>query len=317
MILDVNFWEGECEAPLLRRNAEFLSKETAEAMVKRAEGWVDLIQSKVGNVDVSSRHPVTDEAMLRIFIMDAERTFDDPERRKLMSSTLERVCGEIGDYHQGLGFVVAYLLLHLKDQDTIAKVALGLHRHYVQGYYMTAPTAYVRDAKVFFKMLKVYYPDVHAKIQFVPPEAFCSKWFIGFCVHVLPFPALIEFFEAVLAKGQSFLFQFGMALVKNCERELMESKDVATQLEILRLDVKKYPDSKKSEDSVEDGSFFRQIVADALDFELEKVDIESLRAEVEEEMRLAEEQRKRRDAERKDESDDEIVFSDEESNEGS
>eukprot|EP01068_Selenidium_serpulae_P010953 Selendium_serpulae@DN5572_c1_g1_i1.p1 len=312
MILDDTFWEEEHEAPLLRRNGGFLSKESAASIVDRASGWIDLMQSKAGDIDVSEKHTVKDEAMLRIFKMDAERTFDDPQRRTLMSDTLERVCAEIDDYHQGLGFIVAYLLLHIRDIDTIAKIVLGLHRHYVEGYFMTTPRAYVRDAKVFFKALKVYFPEAHTKLQSLPPEAFCSKWFIGFNVHVLPFPALIDFFEALLTKGQDFLFQFGLALVKNCQKDIMSAKDVSVQLEILRLDVKQYPDNTKANDSDVDGSFFKQIVEDAIQFDIKDIDVDSLRKEVDEEMRIVEEERAKRQAERQDDSDDEIVFSDEE-----
>eukprot|EP01068_Selenidium_serpulae_P001574 Selendium_serpulae@DN1716_c0_g1_i1.p1 len=154
MILDDTFWEQEREAPLLRRNGGFLSKETAAGVVDRASKWIDLMKSRAGDIDVSAKHTVEDEAMLRVFKMDAERTFNDPQRRKLMSDTLERVCAEIGAYHEDLGSGVGYLLLHIKDINTIAKIVLGLHRHYVEGYFMTTPRAYVRDAKVFFKALK-------------------------------------------------------------------------------------------------------------------------------------------------------------------
>eukprot|EP01068_Selenidium_serpulae_P010954 Selendium_serpulae@DN5572_c1_g1_i10.p1 len=297
MILDDTFWEEEHEAPLLRRNGGFLSKESAASIVDRASGWIDLMQSKAGDIDVSEKHTVKDEAMLRIFKMDAERTFDDPQRRTLMSDTLERVCAEIDDYHQGLGFIVAYLLLHIRDIDTIAKIVLGLHRHYVEGYFMTTPRAYVRDAKVFFKALKVYFPEVHTKLQNnIEPEAFCSKWFIGFNLHVLPFPALIDFFEAFLKTGQTFLFQFGLALVKNCQKDILSAKDPTAELLILCLDVKQYPDNTKANESDVDGSFFKQIVEDAIQFDIKKIDIDSLRKEADEEIRIVEEQKETRHA---------------------
>ena len=47
----------------------------------------------------------------------------------------------------------------------------------------------------------------------VVPEAYASKWFIGLCVHVLPFEALLAYVEAFLEEGFPFLFKFSLALV--------------------------------------------------------------------------------------------------------
>ena len=63
---------------------------------------------------------------------------------------------------------------------------------YTPGYWRAAPEPYVRDAMVYARLLQEREPEVakllHAAC--IVPEAYASKWFIGLCVHVLPFQAL-------------------------------------------------------------------------------------------------------------------------------
>lgn len=36
------------------------------------------------------------------------------------------------------------------------------------------------------------------------PETYCQKWFVGLCVHVLPFSALLDFFDAFFKGGKLY-----------------------------------------------------------------------------------------------------------------
>ena len=88
----------------------------------------------------------------------------------------------------------------------------------------------------------------------VVPEAYASKWFIGLCVHVLPFEALFDFVEArpptrkpvpcycaamrgarrpilgmrtlqaFLTEGFVFLFKFSLALIEKTSDKLLACK---------------------------------------------------------------------------------------------
>eukprot|EP00921_Rhytidocystis_pertsovi_P023666 GHVQ01037941.1.p1 GENE.GHVQ01037941.1~~GHVQ01037941.1.p1 ORF type:complete len:422 (-),score=64.57 GHVQ01037941.1:333-1433(-) len=321
MITSKDFWEEEGEAPILNRNEGFLEGDEGNVGITRAKGFMEIVESFTKQKTHLEVIPdCNDEAALRIFRLDAERTFKSHKNREQMIMVLQTLWHELGDYHQGLGFIVAVLLLVLPPQDVV-NICVALHRHYVPGYYKSAAAAYVRDAKVYWKLVEKFFPHVAEQMEgSAPPEAFCSKWFVGLCVHVLPFKALFLFFEGFFSKGVEFLMQFGLALMKNCEADLMSTKDVSRLLAILRLDVSLYPDHKKVEEANEQedatgeneaGSFFVRIVEDALNFELSGVDIEALRSEVLEEMAQYEIKRKQREAEMNEYSDDEIVFSDE------
>lgn len=176
---------------------------------------------------------------------------------------------ELLDYHQGLGFVASFLLLLLPAEDVL-RLCVGLHRLYVQGYFKAAPVAYVRDARVMQKLVDERMPrlGVHLK-ELACAEAYASKWFVGLNVHVLTFEALFDFFEALLETGDVFLFQFAIALLQNCEEELLASANAAEALEILRLDAARYTNKHKAKDNEQDGSFFLKIVNDAKAVQIE------------------------------------------------
>nr|CEL68910.1 TPA: TBC domain containing protein [Neospora caninum Liverpool] len=313
MIGSEDFWRTEADAPLLNRNADFVKQENAQEMIARARKLVDLVESGAGtDVSIELVPDCGDEGARRIFVLDAERTFKDPKHREQMVSVLQSLWPELQDYHQGLGFLVAFLLLYLPPED-VAKVAIGLHRHYVPGYFKSAPAAYVRDARVYQKLMHKFFPEIATSIEDLTcPEAYVSKWFIGMNVHVLTFEAMMMFLEAFLEKKDTFLFQFGLALLKNVQPDLVATKDVSKTLAVLRLDQSLYPNTKQAEGSDEPGSFFTRIVEDAIDFDLGDADIEKLREQALEEMRLEEEKRKEREKQLGLDSDDEIVFSDEE-----
>lgn len=312
MIASDDFWTVEAGAPLLDRNAGFVRKENSKEVMERARNLVDLLEKGAGSdVSVDLIPDCADEAAKRIFVLDAERTFKDSKHREQMISVLQSLWPELQDYHQGLGFLVAFLLLYLPPKD-VAKVAIGLHRHYVPGYFKSAPAAYVRDARVYQKLMGKFFPELAETMEDLTcPEAYVSKWFIGMNVHVLTFEAMMTFLESLLEKKDIFLFQYGLALLKNVEPDLAATKDVSKALAILRLDQSLYPNTKEAGDGDGPGSFFTRIVEDAINFDLGDTDIEKLRQEALEEMRLEEEKRKEREKQLGLDSDDEIVFSDE------
>lgn len=270
MIRETTFWDRELEAPLLKRNAGFITPDSVNTVLERARHWIDLSRDRGGDIQLPKwKIKCDDPASQRIFELDAERTFKDPQHRQDFVGALSTVYEETRDYHQGLGFIVAFLLLFLNKEEVV-KIVLRLHRNYVPGYFKAAPVAYVRDAKTYERILEKFFPAVHKHVtSMIPAEAYCSKWFVGFNVHVLPFPALADFFDSFLANGEEFHFKYSMALVKNTEKDIMATNDVGKVLAILRLDAKEYPDGTKAigEDS-SPGNFFDLIVVDARGFEL-------------------------------------------------
>jgi len=252
-----------------------------------------------------------DEAALRIFLRDAERTFQDEGHREAFMDMLKRVWPENRDYHQGLGYVSSLLML-LFDSKTTLGILLKLSREpkYTPGYWRAAPEPFVRDAMVYGRLVQEFEPEVAALLQqaCVVPEAYASKWFVGLCVHVLPYEALFDFLEGFLREGYMFLFKFSIALVQATKAKLLSFKptDVNLILEVLRLDICQYADD------FEGGAFFTGIVKAAAQVPLEQAHIEKLREEEAAVLEAKMIKTRAREAELAAESDDEIVFSDEE-----
>ena len=199
------------------------------------------------------------------------------------------------------------------DDETTVGILLSLARmeRYTPGYWRAAPHAYVRDARVYARLVEERLPRVSARLQdaCLVPEAYASKWFIGLCVHVLPFEALISYVEAFLEQGYVFLFKFSVAVVDAISHRLLAPgpADPGAFLEHLRLDRELYPDDHS------EGTFFNDLVATARDHvDIECSHIDALR---EEEWALLEERMRRvqeiEASMRAEFSDDEIVFSDE------
>lgn len=305
-----------------------MTHENEREIISRVNGWKDLLQIDKQEFDFEKlRSTDVSEENIRIFRRDAERTYVSKdsaevdertkERQDRHVETLKLIVGEVQDYHQGLGYIVAFLGLFLEPED-VAKYALTLHREekYCKGYFMGAPQSFVADAKVFYKVLERHHPRIysHLSSKGVLAEMFVVKWFVGLCLHVLPFSALFSFYENFFTHGSDYLFKFGLKYIETFETELMEANNTHSQMTILRAEDDradwKLPPALIERHESE--NVFESIVVASIDLEFE-CDLESMRKNERESVAAAVLEAKRKDQELKDlYSDDEIVFSDEE-----
>jgi len=311
LIFDAEFWQKEHGAPLLKRNAKFLpTQEVPDELRQRLAAWPVLCGADSEEEVVEG--VCDDEAALRIFLRDAERTFKDETHRSRMIELLKRVWPENRDYHQGLGYVTSLFMLFFDDETTV-RMLLQLTRkeRYTPGYWRAAPEPYVRDAMVYARLVEERLPEVASllKAACVVPESYASKWLIGLNVHVLPFASLVTFVEAFLERGHIFLFQFSLALVQKVSTRLLAlaPTDVNVIYELLRLDETAFPN-----ESEEELAFFAELVEEAKAVSLEPEQIASLREEEAAILEAKMVKAREREAALAAESDDEIVFSDEE-----
>ncbi|SOV13940.1 GTPase-activating protein, putative [Plasmodium sp. gorilla clade G2] len=312
MIVGNKFWDEEKDAPILKRNANYINRENCEYICKRAEHFYDIMLSYIKeDINVEIKEDCNDKEILRIIKLDAERTFNKEENRKLLIQVLQSIYPITNDYHQGISFISSFLLLFLEPKDVV-KIITGLHKYYLPGYFKAMPKAYVRDSRVFLSILNIFHPKLYEHIKnLITPEAFVSKWFIGLNVHVLTFESLMLFFENLLKEGEIFLFKYSIALCKTLEKEIINTSDVSKLLALLRLDQKLFPNDYKVSEGQKIGEFFLNIIHTAKTIDLSNINLHKLRDEAYEQMRLEEERRKQIEMERL-LTDDEIIFSDEE-----
>lgn len=83
------------------------------------------------------------------------------------------------------------------------------------------------------------------------PSSFCQKWFVGLCVHVLPFEYLFQYFEGFLEGGHKFLFQFGLSLIHQLQDKLLAlHNNHSVTLGLLRLDPSFIPHDVKFDEMI-------------------------------------------------------------------
>ncbi|KAI4839283.1 GTPase-activating protein [Plasmodium brasilianum] len=312
MIIGKNFWDEEKDAPILKRNANYINKENCEYVCKRAENFYEIMLSYIKEeINVELKEDCNDKEILRIIKLDAERTFNKEENRLLLIAVLQSIYPITNDYHQGISFISSFLLLFLEPKEVV-KIITGLHKYYLPGYFKAMPKAYVRDSRVFLSILNYFNPKLYEHIKnLITPEAFVSKWFIGLNVHVLTFESLMLFFEHLLKEGEIFLFKYSIALCGTLEQEIMNTSDVSKLLALLRLDQKLFPNDYKKSEAQKNGDFFLNIIEASLKVDMTNIDLCKLREEACKQMQLEEEKRKQIEMERL-LTDDEIIFSDEE-----
>jgi hypothetical protein len=247
MFADPSFWEDEKDSPLLARNHGFVTPENAALRIARVQAWPFLVGAQPCDPSVADQ--VTKPDFLRIIARDADRTFipkDDPEiqkrtavRQEIHCRNLKVAYHEIQDYHQGLGYIGAFLALFL-DTPAVGSILLALHRseHHSRGYFLKEPQAFVGDARAMNLLLAREHPEVAARLQKwgVVPEMYMVKWFCGLGVHVLPYEYLFDYFELYFRFGTEFVFKFALAYVEHFSEHLLAANGTPELMTTLRAE---------------------------------------------------------------------------------
>lgn len=296
MLRSENFWKLESQALILGRNCGFLRSDMPasqlDSLFDRAEQWL-----ADAEVDLDGPCPVPhleasisdSKSVTEILVKDALRTFSSQEFQSEYLSALVSLHNVFGDYHQGLGFITAVLLL-VMSKDRVYRLLYKMNESekYLRGYWKAAPQAFVRDARVLQRLhhsLAQQCPEVdeaakRAEQCGMIPEAYAQKYFCGLCVHVLPFEALFSFLSAFFAGGSLFLLAFGFSMMKDLSVRILSAKktDVVIISALLRLDAEQFPGMSEGKNS----EFFMEIVRGAREEDLALIDedaVQKMRAE--------------------------------------
>jgi hypothetical protein len=266
-----NIWEDEKQAPLLDTERGFLKKDVQGAL-DRAAKWPSLI-SDLPPLDIEQFEKELSDlpAPDRIHIHDAERTFTNTQNRQKLIRILNLLNKRFNDYHQGLSYASSFLLLTLDEPMTVNILThLFQNEKYIKDYWKSQSIASAIDAYVFDKLMKIHFPDVHAHLakNAILPETYCQKWFVGLCVHVLPFEPLFNFYEHFFTEGHKFLIRFALSLIKHMKDLILKTNDTSTIYSYLRLDPK-YVSTEKALSIVED---YKEFDVSELNFEHERTE---------------------------------------------
>eukprot|EP01116_Phalansterium_solitarium_P020061 TRINITY_DN580_c0_g2_i1.p1 TRINITY_DN580_c0_g2~~TRINITY_DN580_c0_g2_i1.p1 ORF type:complete len:409 (-),score=169.17 TRINITY_DN580_c0_g2_i1:13-1134(-) len=270
MLRSEDFWTVEREAPLLNLNNGFLEKE-GDALFDRVAKWAK--QLGVTPSDAATLVPIVAPPgePKRIFVADAERTFKGTGNRQKLIRLLSSLDAEFGDYHQGLSYVASFLLLFL-DEATVRAMLVKLNssEFYMKDYWRAESFGSARDAHVFDHVLRKVEPSVpkHLDNNTIACTTYCTKWFVGLCIHVLPYESLFPFLDAFFEKGWTFVLQFGLSLMDSVKETLLKSQNPAVLFGLLRLEPKQVSPAQTV-----------SIVEKASSFSLDGIDLDAVRAE--------------------------------------
>lgn len=243
MLRRPDFLDKELHSPLIDSSG-YIARER-DSVIERSSSWcATVLEHAAGaeqTIDDLSEAGEINEETTRILIKDAERTFLDDKHRQEVVKVLRCVVSRLGDYHQGMGYVAGFLMLTLEPLD-VAKIlyTVGTCPRYIPRYWCHEAVAFGTDAYVFYRILKEMEPSVvnHISMQGVVPETFCQKWFVGLCVHVLPFEHLFTFFDLFIKEGFTASFKLGVALIRHLRERITKTKDIAVLYSLLRMDSK-------------------------------------------------------------------------------
>eukprot|EP00397_Hematodinium_sp_SG-2012_P018622 GEMP01019083.1.p1 GENE.GEMP01019083.1~~GEMP01019083.1.p1 ORF type:complete len:380 (+),score=105.22 GEMP01019083.1:171-1310(+) len=318
LVNDGSFWSTEASSALMSRN-DCVNSKTFGTYQRRVRSWLHIL--KIEDTPVDASRLSVDASAERIFTRDAERTVESPARRIEYIKALSLVYQKVGDYHQGQGYICAFMSMFLTTED-LARVLWFLHEstQHHSGYYKAEPQSFVADAMVMYELAKVYVPHVVTHLEnmgFIKDNAhmYCVKWFTGLGLHMMPFSILFSFMELFLLHGRDFLFRFSIVYLANLESEIVKRTSINAVNSLLRNE--NVDDHKKPHPVIAawpEVDFFHHVIEKALQFDLNSaLDYKSM---CEKEHHLHTQlmaQRRARVAEMAAEaSDDEIVFSDEE-----
>eukprot|EP01111_Echinosteliopsis_oligospora_P019484 TRINITY_DN945_c0_g1_i2.p1 TRINITY_DN945_c0_g1~~TRINITY_DN945_c0_g1_i2.p1 ORF type:complete len:399 (-),score=109.16 TRINITY_DN945_c0_g1_i2:45-1241(-) len=271
MIRTPTFWQTEKDAPLLTLNKGYLEAQ-GDDIFTRVASW----PGKAGlDTSSSSIKLIHVDKPDRILIADAERTFKSQQHRDDFVKLTAHLHSSFNDYAQGLGYVSSFLSLTMNTTDEINLLTLlNSSPKYVPGYWKHEAIKFATDAFVFLDLLKIYHPEIAAHFQknTIDPGTFCQKWFVGLCVHVLPFEYLFTYYERFLEDGFVFLMKFGLSLVSNLRDSILKINNNPSHIfGLLRLDPKFIPhnDSFKI--------FLDKVFNDVKNYNLSEINWETMR----------------------------------------
>lgn len=273
-LLSPSFEAEEADAPILIADRGFVARERSagrlDRLIETAGGWLESAGVSADEIDAEAANLAEHvEAWRRegrdfdrIFVRDAERAFRSAERQEAMMHVLTIMQNRLGDYHQGLGLVAAFLLLTLDSPRVLALLTrAATDERYVPEIWRAESIASATDGYVLWDLAEREVPAARAALarHRVLPETLVQKWFCALSVHVLPFEALFPFFTRFFSEGRLALFRLGLSILDRFQIALGEVGEQYEVYELLRLDFDAQPER------VTDGAAADIVSAEALD----------------------------------------------------
>ncbi|GJJ71620.1 TBC1 domain family member 8/9 [Entomortierella parvispora] len=129
-------------------------------------------------------------------------------------------------YAQSMNIVAAVMLLHLKEEDTFWLLA-AVCEEILPDYYSRTLVGVQIDQRVFLHLVGISLPALaqHFLDLDLDLATITTPWFLCLYQSALPPKAAVRVLDGVFLKGAAFLLSLGLAILKGCEKALLECQN--------------------------------------------------------------------------------------------
>ncbi|CAH1786630.1 unnamed protein product [Owenia fusiformis] len=187
-------------------------------------------------------------------------------------------------YCQGMSYIAGMLLMHMEEKDAFWCFAALIERQkYLQGYFDDKLSRIQRHAAVFEKLMKQRFPQLseHIENHGLQPLMFVTPWFMCLFTNLTCWDTVLAIWDLILVDGVTTIFQVGLAIMKVAESRLLATDSLIKLLpQMLHL----------SNEIVQ----YDTLLPAIWETHIEKWEIHSLQAVIQEEKQLKERQSMKR-----------------------
>ncbi|CAI7848542.1 unnamed protein product, partial [Closterium sp. NIES-54] len=146
---------------------------------------------------------------------------------------------EVG-YCQGMGFIVATLLLLMGEEDAFCCLVFLLYKCGLRGVFL--PDMQQLQVRMYqlSQLLIDAHPEVHAYFEEldVKPVMYAADWFLSLFARTMPHYIVFRVFDIIFAdKTTAIVFKLGMVLLQVCERQLQQCPEMEYAMHFLRVEL--------------------------------------------------------------------------------
>ncbi|XP_038051040.1 growth hormone-regulated TBC protein 1-A-like [Patiria miniata] len=185
-----------------------------------------------------------DDELLEVIKTDLHRTFPENiyfcnDSTVSKRSSLQNVLVAFAHNHrtdgycQGLNFIVALMLLIVRDEESCFFLLETLVKRILPAYYTRQMTGLKTDQEVLGELVKQKLPEVSQRMEreSVPWSIPTTKWFICLFLDVLPIETVLRIWDCMFYEGSKILFRVCLSLIKQNQDVILSASNFPTLVE--------------------------------------------------------------------------------------
>ena len=140
-------------------------------------------------------------------------------------------------YCQGMNYLVATIMLHVRDEYDVFELATILFEEIIpRDYFLESMFGYHVDQAVLEACVREYIPAVAAHLdeKLIPMSCFSCAWLLCLGVEALPFGTAMYLWDQLLSQGFVVVFRWALALISLHQDYIFNCTDAGTCLSAMR-----------------------------------------------------------------------------------